>query len=147
MPKNVPPSADPAVMACLGEIFHAEMVGIHRYLYYSFMIMGHHRIPIQKWLREQAAESLDHAVEIGEKITALGGHPPVLPHAVATTSARALDEILEESLEHEVAALDLYKKLARLAADDMALEELARSYVRTETQHVEDVRKMLRSPR
>lgn len=147
MPQTASPtSADPSVMACLNKIFQAEMAGIHRYLQYSFTIMGHNRIPIQKWFREQAAESMDHAVEIGEKITALGGQPKPAPQTVDELGKVSLNDVLEKSLSHEAAALELYKELARLAGDDIALEELARGFVRAETEHVEQVRKMLRSP-
>ena len=56
----------------------------------------------------------------------------------------SVDQILKESLVHEEKTLDLYKKLAKLAGDDMALEDMARGFVRLETEHVEEVKKMLR---
>jgi bacterioferritin len=34
-------------MNCLQKLYQMEMAGIKRYLHYSFMIMGHNRIPIQ----------------------------------------------------------------------------------------------------
>jgi bacterioferritin len=146
MPPTAPSPNTDRVMDCLNKIFQAEMAGIHRYLHFSFMIMGHNRIPIQKWFREQATESMTHAVEIGEKITALGGYPKHEPARVDEPTTHALDDILEKSLSHEVEALELYKELARLAGDDIALEEMARSFVRTETEHIEQVRKMLHAP-
>lgn len=146
MSKSSPTQASPAVLECLQQIFQAEMAGIHRYLHYSFMVMGHNRIPIQKWFRDQATESMDHAVTIGEKITALGGHPPLLSHPVEETNQHSIDAILEESLTHELQGLEHYKTLVRLAGDDIALEELAREFVRTETEHIEEVRKMIRNP-
>jgi bacterioferritin len=147
MPQTASPaSPESRLMACLNRIFQAEMAGIHRYLQFSFTIMGHSRIPIQKWFREQAAESMNHAVEIGEKITALGGYPKLEPSTVDEPAQHSIDDVLERSLRHEVAALELYKELVRLAGDDIALEEMARSFVRTETEHIEQVRKMLRPP-
>ena len=132
-------------MDCLTQIFAAEMSGIIRYLHYSFMIMGHNRIPIQKWLRDRATEGSDHSIIIGEKITSLGGHPPVISAKVEESGRHGVHEILEESLGFEVATLELYKKLVKLAGDDIALEELARDFVRQETEHCDEVRKMLRS--
>ena len=132
-------------MECLEEILQAEMAGIVRYLHYSFMIMGHNRIPIQKWFRDQATEAADHAVLIGEKITSLGGHPPMVSAKVTETHRHGVHAILEESLSFELEGLKLYKKLVSLAGDDIALEELAREMVRKETEHVDEVRKMLRS--
>jgi bacterioferritin len=131
-------------MACLHKIFQLEMSGIHRYLHYSFMIMGHNRIPIQKWFRDQASEAQAHAVEIGEKITSLGGHPPIVSAGIEENNQHGVHELLQESLNFELQGLQLYKELVRLAGDDIALEELARDFVRQETEHVDEVRKMLR---
>ena len=55
-------------------------------------------------------------------------------------------QLLEESLRYESETLVLYKQLVKLAGDDIALEEMARDFVRTETEHVEEVRKMLKAP-
>ena len=61
------PTASKEVLNCLNKIFQHEMSGIHRYLHYSFMIMGHNRIPIQKWFRDQANEAQAHSIMIGEE--------------------------------------------------------------------------------
>ncbi len=137
-------AANNKILECLHQIFQGEMAGISRYLHYSFMVMGHNRIPIQQWFRSQAQESMSHAIMIGEKITALGGHPPMVLAQVEETNMHSVDQILKESLIHEEKTLELYKKLAKLAGDDIALEEMARGFVRLETDHVEEVRKMLR---
>ncbi len=133
------------VLNILGNIFQEEMAGIVRYLHYSFMIMGHNRIPIQKWFRDQANESMAHAVTLGEKITSLGGHPPVMTSKILEKNDHGVHKLLEESLVHERATLELYKELVRASGDDIALEELARELVRTETEHCEEVEKMLKA--
>lgn len=133
------------VMNCLNKIFQAEMSGIIRYLHYSFMIMGHNRIPIQKWFRDQAQESAGHATTIGEKITSYGGHPPLVSASVEETHQHSVQALLTESLRFELESLQLYRELVRLAGEDIALEELAREFVKQETEHVDEVRKMLRS--
>ncbi len=140
-----PSNTSPEVMECLNQLFQAEMSGVIRYLHYSFMIMGHHRIPIQKWFRDQANESAAHATTIGEKITSFGGHPPTLAAKIEETKSHLVNDILEESLKFEMSTLDLYKKLVKLSGDDIALEELARGMVLQETDHVDEVKKMLRS--
>lgn len=141
------PAASKEAMTCLAQIYQAEMAGINRYLHYSFMIMGHNRIPIQKWFRDRASEAQMHAIIIGEKITSLGGHPPVLTAKMEETNNHNVHTILEESLAFEIEALNLYKQLVKLAGDDIALEELARDFVRQETEHTDEVKKMLRSDR
>lgn len=129
----------------LNQIFQLEMAGIIRYMHYSFMIMGHNRIPIQKWLRDQSMESMAHATLVGEKITSLGGHPPMVVAQVEETNVHSIDQILKESMKFEEEGLRLYKELSKVAGEDIALEELARSMVREETEHLDEVRKMLKS--
>jgi bacterioferritin len=140
-PKNVNKQA----LECLNKIFQAEMAGVIRYLHYSFMVMGHNRIPIQKWFRDQANESSAHAVVVGEKITAMGGHPPMISAQIDETGRHSVHELLEESYKFEQTGLALYKELVGLAGDDIALEEMARDFVRMETEHLEEVIKMLRT--
>ena len=143
MPNDKPNSE---VMECLHAIFQAETSGIIRYLHYSFMIMGHNRIPIQKWFRDNALENMQHAIEVGEKITSLGGHPPVVSAEVEESNLHTVDQLLNEGLKHEERGLNLYKRLVVLAADDVALEEMARQFVRSETEHLDEIKKMLRKP-
>jgi bacterioferritin len=133
-------------MECLHAIFQAETSGIIRYLHYSFMIMGHNRIPIQKWFRDNALENMQHAIQVGEKITSLGGHPPVVSAEVEESNLHTVDQLLNEGLKHEERGLNLYKRLVDLAADDVALEEMARQFVRNETEHLDEIKKMLRKP-
>lgn len=137
-----------AAIDCLNEILEAETSGVIRYLHYSFMIMGHNRIPIQKWFRDQANEAMAHATTVGEKITSLGGHPAVDTVKVKETNNHSINQLLKESLKFEEEGLALYKKLVGIAVanDDIALEEMAREFVRLETEHIEEVNKMLKSP-
>ena len=136
------------VLSLLGKIYQEEMGGITRYLHYSFMIMGYNRIPIQSWFRSNATESMDHAIMIGEKITSLGGHPPILASNASESDVHTIQQLLDESLAFEQATVNLYKELAKVAVEveDIALEELAREQVKTETEHVDEVRKMMRKP-
>jgi bacterioferritin len=131
---------------CLNRIFQAEMAGTMRYLHYSFMIMGHNRIPIQKWFRDQAQETMTHAVAVGEWITSFEGHPTMESVPVKETHKHHVDDLLKESLGYEEQTLALYHELAGIAVeiDDVALEEFARGLVLDETNHINEVKKMLR---
>jgi bacterioferritin len=131
------------ILAKLNTILEMEVSGLVRYLHYSLMITGPNRIPITKWFQDQAQEAFQHATIIGEKITALGGHPSLKVTPVPETNTHAVLEILRESLQFEIAALDDYKQILKICGDDVALEELMREMVRTETEHVEEVQKML----
>lgn len=138
----------PEVLDLLSKIYAAELAGVNRYLHYSFMIMGYNRIPIQKWFRDNAQESMGHAITVGEKLTSLGGHPPLVSAQLEEGNVHTISQLLEESLAFEEAAILLYKQLAVLATklEDIALEEMARDFVREEVEHADEVRKMLRRP-
>ena len=136
------------VLELLGKIYQSEMAGVNRYLHYSFMITGYNRIPIQSWFREHAQEAVTHATLIGEKITSLGGHPPILSSQVKEGPNHSIKQLLEESLHFEEEAIGLYKELVVISEkyEDIALEELARSLVKEEVEHADEVHKMLIAP-
>ena len=103
------------IIAKLNQILEMEISGVVRYLHYSFMIMGPNRIPIQKWFHDQAQEGYQHATMVGEKITALGGHPSLNVSKVPETKTHAVLDILKESLVFEEKAIELYKKVRDLS--------------------------------
>jgi len=127
----------------LNKILETEISGVVRYLHYALMITGPNRIPIVKWFHDQANEAYSHASMIGEKITALGGHPSLKTLPVPETKTHAVLEILKESLQFEETAIKLYSELLELCDGNIALEELTREMIRLETEHVEEVVKML----
>lgn len=129
----------------LNEILEAEISGVVRYLHYALMITGPNRIPIVKWFHEQAQEAYQHASTIGEKITSLGGHPSLHVAKVPETKSHAVLDILKESLQFEQEALSLYVETLALVEDNIALEEMIRDFIRTETEHIEEVEKMLQT--
>lgn len=133
------------VLSRLDKILEAEVSGVVRYLHYSFMIFGPNRIPITKWFRDHATEGMDHAVLIGEKITALGGHASLKVKPVPETNKHNVLEMLTESLEYEKETLGLYYELLEVVDGDVPLEEMVRGLIADETGHVEEVEKMLRA--
>ncbi|QDK47422.1 bacterioferritin [Bdellovibrio sp. ZAP7] len=131
------------IVELLNEIIEMEISAVIRYLHYALMIKGPNRIPIVKWFHDQANEGYAHASMIGEKITAFGGHPSLKVSPVPETNTHKVLDILAESLDFELKALAKYKELLKHVGDDVALEELVRGQIRLETEHVEEVRKML----
>jgi bacterioferritin len=127
----------------LNKILETEISGVVRYLHYALMITGPNRIPIVKWFHEQANEAYQHASIIGEKITALGGHPSLKVGSVPETKTHQVLDILKESLQFEKAAIAMYREVLDMCDDNIALEELIREMIRKETEHIEEVVKML----
>ena len=62
------------ILKTLNGIVELELAGVVRFTQYSLMVFGHARIPIMGWMREQAQQSLAHAIQAGEEVTALGGN-------------------------------------------------------------------------
>jgi bacterioferritin len=136
-----------AVIDSLNHILELELAGVVRYMHYSFMIFGHNRIPIVAWLRDQANESSAHAVQAGEHITALGGHPSLKIGPLLETHQHDVNEILKEAHEHEKEGLGAYYSLLELVAGKSVwLEEYARDQIAAEEMHLADIRKMMRKP-
>jgi bacterioferritin len=133
------------VVETLNRILELELAGLVRYLHYSFMIFGHNRIPIVSWLRGQADESQAHAVQAGEHITSLGGHPSLRIGGLLETHKHNVDEILREALAHEEEGLTEYRKLLdQVSGRSIMLEEYARTQIAAEEAHLADIGKMIR---
>jgi bacterioferritin len=135
------------VVALLNKILETELAGVVRYTHYSLMIFGYNRIPIVSWLREQATESMGHATQAGEMITALGEHPSLSIGPLLETHKHDVGDILREALENERAGLQLYKELLVLVeGKSIWIEEYARQMIHAEEMHAAEVDKMLRKP-
>ena len=135
------------IIDALNKILELELAGVVRYTHYSLMIYGYSRIPIISWLRDQATESLDHANKAGEVITNLGGHPSLAIGPLLETENHDIGDILRESLDHEMSALNSYKELLKLVeGHSVMLEEYAREMIYNEELHLGEVDKMLRNP-
>ncbi len=134
------------IIEVLNKILECELAGVVRYTHYSLMIFGHNRIPIVKWLRDQATESLMHANIAGEHITTLGGHPSLKIGKLIETEKHSLNDIMKESLDHEQSQLNnLYELLKLSDGKSVYLEEYAREMISEEEAHVAEVKKMLKA--
>lgn len=143
----MPTEASKQVIDTLNKILEMELAGAVHYTHYSFMVYGYNRIPIVKWLEEQAAESMAHARTAGELVTQLGSHPSLAIGPLLETHKHDIGDILRESLGHEKATLVHYENLLKMVAgENVMLEEYAREHIYLEMQHIGEVDKMLRKP-
>ena len=133
------------VTSILNEIMEYELAGVVRYTHYSLMVVGPHRLPIVEFLKDQANESLLHAQQAGELLTGLEGHPSQKIAEIVETNNHSIKDILQESLDHEMHALGLYKELLQeVEGSSVYLEEYARSLIGQEEQHQLELKKMLK---
>ena len=133
------------VCEILNQIMEYELAGVVRYTHSSLMVSGPNRIPIVEFLQGQATESLDHAQQAGEFLTGLDGHPSQKIAKIEESNRHSIEDILEESLEHEIHALNLYKDLLDCVENaSVYLEEYARTMIGQEEQHTIELKKMLK---
>jgi bacterioferritin len=133
------------VCEILNEIVELEMAGVVRYAHSSLMVTGPNRIPIVAFLQEQANESLAHALQAGEYITGFDGHPSQKISPIEESHDHSVIQILTESLEHEVRAVNKYKELLEEVENaSIMLEEYARGQIGMEEQHAMEITKMLK---
>lgn len=131
--------------ALLNSIMECELAGVVRYTHYSIMVSGPYRIPIVQFMKAQANESLVHAQQVGEILTGLNGHPTQKIEPIEESNQHSIKAILQESLEHELRALNLYKELlTEVENASIYLEEFARTMIGQEELHTMELKKMLR---
>lgn len=135
----------PRTVAILNEILRAELTGVVRYTHYSLVITGPNRLPLVEFMQGQAAESLVHAQQAGELLTGLGGHPEQGIAPIEESHDHDIDEILRESIAHELAALGLYRKLLEcVTGQSIYLEEYCRTQIGAEEMHTLEMNKLRR---
>ena len=129
----------------LNQIMELELAGAVRFTQYSLMVFGHARIPIMGWMREQAQQSLAHAIQAGEEVTSLGGQVSLSIGELVGTYHASVDDMLQEMLVQERHGIALYRRLLEVAEGcEVSLEELARQMIRSEELDVAEIEKMLR---
>ena len=77
----------------LNTILEHELAGVVRYTHYALMVTGPNRLPIVEFMKAQASESLDHAQQVGEILTGLGGHPSLSVAPVPSIYSSARPEL------------------------------------------------------
>ena len=122
------------------------MAGIVRYLHHSFIVFGPNRGPLVQMFRTQATESMDHAVQLGEKITALGGHPTVRVDQIFEPGYQSIEDMISEDLKAEKAQLQLYTEQLREFGDqNLPMKLMLEQIIVSEQIHVDEMEKYLRT--
>jgi bacterioferritin len=122
-----------------------EMSAIIRYLHHSFIVTGPLRGSLVPMFRNKATDSIQHAIKLGEKICALGGHPSVKIQEIYEPGEQTIEEMLAEDLESEKLHLALYEKQLDLVADNTPLRLMIEQVIVEEATHVEELDMYLRN--
>jgi bacterioferritin len=118
-------------------------MAIVQYIQYSALVKGLDRPQLSAFLRGEIPDEQGHAQFLADKIVALGGIP--------TTDARPVPaandnrQILQRVLEAEQAAVRGYKERIQQADafGDVGLRVQLENMVQDETNHMEEVQKLL----
>ena len=133
------------VIEVLNTIMQCELSGVVRYTHYALMITGRDRLTLTEYFKTQASESLTHAQDAGELVTGLGGHPSLEISIIEESNKHRAIDLLNESLEHELKAVSLYKELLTVVnGESVYIEEYARGMIKIEEVHGLEIKKMLK---
>lgn len=133
------------VLEALNLDLEHEMSAIIRYLHHSFIVTGPLRGSLVPMFRAQAADSMQHAIKLGEKISALGGHPSVKIQEIYEPGEQTLEEMLSEDLEAEKMHLEMYERQLDLVQDNTPLRLMLEQVIVEESSHIEELEMYLRS--
>jgi bacterioferritin len=133
------------VLEALNLDLEHEMSAMIRYLHHSFIVSGPLRGPLVGMFRNKATDSMQHAIKLGEKITALGGHPSVKIQEIYEPGDQTIEEMLLENLDAEKMHLEMYEKQLALVHDNTPLRLMMEQVIVEESAHIEELEMYLRS--
>lgn len=138
------------VVKLLNEALATEIICTLRYKRHYFMAKGIHAEAAAAEFLEHAQAEQQHADQIAERITQLGGAPDFSPEGLATRShaeyveGRNLKEMIEEDLVAERIAIDSYREMIEyFGTKDITTRRLMEEILATEEEHADDLASLL----
>lgn len=139
------PKVDKArVIEALNSALEKELAAMVRYLHHSFIVIGPGRGPLVDLFRNLATDSMTHSIQLGEKITALGGHPSVRMEEIDEPGDQTLEEMLQEDLEMEKNHIEMYERHLKEFEKDLILKLMYEQIILEEVAHYENLEMYLR---
>ena len=138
------------VLRLLNEALATEIICTLRYKRHYYMAQGIHAESVASEFLEHAQEEQQHADQIAERITQLGGAPDFSPDGLATRShaeyveGGTLEEMIREDLVAERIAIDSYREMiSYLGQEDPTSRRLMEEILAKEEEHADDMAKLL----
>jgi bacterioferritin len=127
----------------LNEDLAAEYQAVIMYRTYASLVSGPYRPELKAFFEGEIPDELNHAAFLADKIVALGGVPTVAPAAVPVTTDNR--QMLENALQAEVDTIERYtRRIAQAeAAGEISIKVQLENLVVDESQHRDDIRRML----
>ena len=134
------------VVKLLNEALATEIVCTLRYKRHNYMASGLNAEAAAAEFLEHATQEQEHADQIAERITQLGGEPDFSPEGLLTRShaeyieGDSLVEMIKEDLIAERIAIDSYRELVNyLGNDDPTTRRLMEEILAVEEEHADDL--------
>ena len=138
------------VVKLLNEALATEIICVLRYKRHYFMAKGIHAEGVVAEFAEHAADEQQHADQIAERITQLGGAPNFSPEGLATRShaeyveGDSLSDMIKEDLVAERIAIDSYREIVEyLGTKDITTRRLMEEILAKEEEHADDLANLL----
>ena len=132
------------VITALNSALEHEMSAMVRYLHHSFIVSGPQRGPLVQFFRDRVNEAAMHAISVGDKITALGGHPSVKISEIYEPGEQTIKDMLQEDLEEERSHFKLYEKLLDEVQSNVAMRVYIEKFICEEQDHIEELEKYIK---
>jgi bacterioferritin len=134
------------VVKVLNEALATEIICTLRYKRHYYMASGIHAEGVAAEFLEHAAEEQQHADQIAERITQLGGAPDFSPDGLASRShaeyveGDTLKDMIKEDLVAERIAIDSYREIiGYLGEQDPTTRRLMEEILAKEEEHADDL--------
>jgi bacterioferritin len=138
------------VLKLLNEALATEIICTLRYKRHYFMAQGIHAESVASEFLEHAQEEQQHADQIAERITQLGGAPDFSPEGLASRShaeyveGDSLEDMIKEDLVAERIAIDSYREMIEyFGMKDVTTRRLMEEILAKEEEHADDLASLL----
>lgn len=134
------------VLKVLNEALATELVCVLRYKRHYYMASGLNAQGAQQEFLEHAQEEQQHADQIAERITQLGGEPDFNPDTLTSRShaeykeGTSVTDMIKENLIAERIAIESYREFVEyLGHDDPVTRRMIEDILATEEEHADDL--------
>ena len=139
-----------AVIQMLNDALATELVCILRYKRHYYTVVGAGTGPVKAEFLEHAQQEQQHADQIAERITQLGGAPDFSPEGLAMRShaeyveGGSLEEMIREDLVAERIAIDSYREMINYVGnEDSTTRRMLEEILAKEEEHADDLASLL----
>lgn len=131
----------------LNEDLAHEYTAVIQYIQNAARVSGLGRQVLKPLFEKEARDEINHALYLANKIVTLGGEPVVKPYEVKQTGN--LREMIQASIDAEKDTIRRYKERIEQAerAGETALKVELEEMLAEETEHKEELERLLEDPR